>query len=241
MFIFSFVGKECGGHRRRVMTVVADFTEDPVVRGGLCCSEKTKDIIVNDRQYDQGNNQNDQDDQDEVGDRCFCHIGDGEEPPVVRRGCTRWYPRLRAVIEGRLQMGGVGVLINCAGVCYPHPEYFVGMIGDRRRTDDEAGDELPGPELEFTTEFCDNADAVVKCNVAAAVHACRLVLPGMLARGRGLVVNVGSASASVPTTPFMALYAATKVSISQKIHQSPPDEFLVVSFIKCTMCDNSLR
>lgn len=216
MFVFSFAEKECGGRqraRRRVITVIADFTKDPIVYSGFSCSAKTKeDTIASDRQNDQ---QQDDQDQDDVADRCFCHVGDGKEPPVIHRRCTRWYPRLRAVIEGPLRSGGVGVLINCAGVCYPHPEYFAGMMGDRGRIVDGAGDELHGPGQEFTTEFCDNADAVIKCNVAAAVHACRLALPGMLARGRGLVVNVGSASASVPTAPFIALYAATKVSIAR--------------------------
>lgn len=118
-----------------------------------------------------------------------------------------------------MRAGGVGVLINCAGVSYPHPEYFAGMLGDGDWDAAGHGDDDRGPA--FSAAFCDNADAAVRCNVAAAVHACRLVLPGMLARGRGLVVNVGSASASVsPGAPLMTLYAATKVSKCRVSHST---------------------
>lgn len=170
------------------MTAVADFSEDPVARDGPCHHSATAGVPTA------------QQDEDNLGDRCYC----GGEGPRGR--CTRWYPRLRAAIDGPLRAGGVGVLINCAGVSYPHPEYFAGMLGDG---DDDGG-------TEFTAEFCDGADASVRCNVAAVVHACRLVLPGMLTRGQGLVVNVGSASASMPpATPLMTLYAATKVGTAR--------------------------
>lgn len=40
----------------------------------------------------------------------------------------------------------------------------------------------------------------------------RLVLPGMKARKRGAIVNIGSAVATIaPCGPFYAVYAATKV------------------------------
>jgi len=193
-------GKESAG-RRQVMTVVADFAEDPVTRNGT----------VVDVGEPEGSGSGDRPEQrygdldDDVGDRCFCDIK-GQQP--TRRHCPLWYRRLRTVVEGRLQTdGGVGVLVNCAGACYPHPEFFAGMMADGNVG---AGDS-DGP-VQFTADYCSNADVAVRCNVAGAVHACRLVLPGMLARGRGLVINVGSASASMPTgVPLMALYAATKV------------------------------
>ncbi|XP_025422643.1 uncharacterized protein LOC112692250 [Sipha flava] len=229
--VAALIRKESSGCERRVMTVVADFAEDPVARRGeRCCGaadEKQQKHDSRERsdaeQQDDGRERSDaerqEDDdrgrsdpeqwQDDVGDQCFCDDHGGRPSVTVRGGgCTRWYPRLRAVIEGRLQTaGGVGVLINCAGVCYPHPEYFASMRGHR----DGGGGGGGVHDADFTAEFCDNADASVRCNVAAAVHACRLVLPGMLARGHGIVVNVGSASASIPpATPLMALYAATK-------------------------------
>jgi len=186
------------------MTVVADFAEDPVARNETADDAGQRDDGVCDDRPEQRDDGRD----DDVGDRCFCD-SDGRQP--ARRRCPLWYRRLRAVIEGRLQAdGGVGVLVNCAGACYPHPEFFAGMAGDRDAAAGDGDGDADGSAW-FTTEYCSNADVSVRCNVAGAVHACRLVLPGMLARGRGLVINVGSASASVPpAAPLMALYAATK-------------------------------
>lgn len=190
--------------------MLADFAEDPIAACGKRCGGDGGGGVVemtDDRDGDGPGRERDENDggADDVGDRCFCDGGGGGGGR-----CTRWYPRLRAVVESREGSsdggggsGGVGVLINCAGVCYPHPEYFAGMSGRG-----------PAGPVEFTAGFCDNADAAVRCNVTAAVHACRLVLPGMLARGRGLIVNVGSAAASMPpAAPLMTLYSATKVII----------------------------
>ncbi|XP_060844323.1 uncharacterized protein LOC132924189 [Rhopalosiphum padi] len=199
--VARLIRKESAG-RRRVITVVADFTEDPVARN------ETDDDAG--QRYGSGGSilpelQQDGGQDDDVCDRCFCK-SDGQRPARLR--CPLWYRRLRAVVEGRLQpAGGVGVLVNCAGACYPHPEFFAGMTAD----DAVAFEDDDGPVLQFTADYCGNADAAVRCNVAGAVHVSRIVLPGMLARGRGLVINVGSASASVPpAAPLMTLYAATK-------------------------------
>ena len=52
----------------------------------------------------------------------------------------------------------------------------------------------------------------IQLNVAALVALARLYLPGMLARGRGQIVNLGSVGSFVPT-PYMATYSATKAFI----------------------------
>lgn len=195
--------------------MVADFAEDPIAARGKRCGGgggvvETTDDCGDGPGGESGENDEEATPRDDVGDRCFCDDDDDDRPFRAGRGrCTRWYPRLRAVVESLSSGGGVGVLINCAGVCYPHPEYFAGMSG--RDGDDCGAGRTRRPE-EFTAGFCDNADAAIRCNVTAAVHACRLVLPGMLARGRGLIVNVGSAAASMPpAAPLMTLYSATKV------------------------------
>jgi short-subunit dehydrogenase len=60
---------------------------------------------------------------------------------------------------------------------------------------------------------------MIAVNVAALTDLTRLVLPGMVARGRGSILNVASTAAFQPG-PFMAVYYATKayvLSFSQAI------------------------
>jgi short-subunit dehydrogenase len=53
---------------------------------------------------------------------------------------------------------------------------------------------------------------VVRVNVEALVHLTKLLLPGMLSRRRGWVLNVASTAAFVPG-PFMATYYASKAFV----------------------------
>ncbi|KAK8917087.1 Very-long-chain 3-oxoacyl-CoA reductase 1 [Platanthera zijinensis] len=90
--------------------------------------------------------------------------------------------RLREAIEGV----DVGVLLNCAGTTYAGAVYF-----------------HEAEEREWRE--------VVKVNVDGTSHVTRVVLPKMVSRRRGAVVNVGSASTvALPSFPLHAIYAATK-------------------------------
>ena len=53
------------------------------------------------------------------------------------------------------------------------------------------------------------SEAQLLTNLAAPIELTRLVLPGMLERRRGAIVNVSSMSGKV-ATPYNAIYAATK-------------------------------
>lgn len=92
------------------------------------------------------------------------------------------FARLQASVDAL----DVGVLVNCAGATLPHAMYF--------HEADEA-----------------TWRGIVRVNAEAATRVARAVVPGMLRRRRGAVVNVGSAASVVlPSFPFSAVYAATK-------------------------------
>jgi short-subunit dehydrogenase len=60
------------------------------------------------------------------------------------------------------------------------------------------------------SEYSENdIHAMVATNLDAPIQLCRLVVPGMLARGRGHIVNVASLAGKAPT-PYNTVYAATK-------------------------------
>ncbi|XP_076889333.1 very-long-chain 3-oxoacyl-CoA reductase 1-like [Bidens hawaiensis] len=95
--------------------------------------------------------------------------------------------KISEVIEGL----DVGVLINNAGVSYPYARFF-----------HEVDDEL--------------LSSLIKVNVEGVTRVTQAVLPGMLKRKRGAIVNIGSGAAIViPSDPLYAVYAATKAYIDQ--------------------------
>ena len=101
----------------------------------------------------------------------------------------------------------VGVLINNVGVSYDHPEYFL-QIGRRKilnvcRSESRLwSDNGPG-----------KCRDVVECNIMSMMDVTRAVLPGMLARGRGAVLNLSSFLAY--GGPLLTVYAASKAFVRQ--------------------------
>ncbi|KAF3431135.1 hypothetical protein FNV43_RR25865 [Rhamnella rubrinervis] len=90
------------------------------------------------------------------------------------------------VIEESIKELDVGILINNVGVSYPRAAYF--------------------HEVEE-----DDWMKLVRVNLEGTTCVTRAVLPGMLLRKRGAIVNIGSGAAIVvPSHPLYAIYAATK-------------------------------
>ncbi len=57
-------------------------------------------------------------------------------------------------------------------------------------------------------------DAMIRTNVTGLVHVTRAILPGMVARNRGLILNLGSAAGTYPY-PGGHVYGATKAFVKQ--------------------------
>lgn len=70
-----------------------------------------------------------------------------------------------------------------------------------------------GLEPAQTSEL-DDWDTMVDVNVRGLLHMTRLVLPGMVARHRGHIINIGSTAGSYPY-PGGHVYCATKAFVAQ--------------------------
>ncbi|XP_060801221.1 inactive hydroxysteroid dehydrogenase-like protein 1 isoform X2 [Amyelois transitella] len=92
-----------------------------------------------------------------------------------------------AKIEEELRDVPVGILVNNVGINYDYPCLVC---------------ELPQSKVW----------EIININVGAVTMMTRTVLPGMVARGRGAIVNVSSGSELQPL-PLMTIYAATKAYI----------------------------
>ena len=90
--------------------------------------------------------------------------------------------RLKKAVEGL----DVGILVNNAGVSYKVPKRL-------HEVDEMMYDEL------------------VSVNVEALTELSRMVLPGMMKKKKGAIVNLGSGSCTIaPAYPMFAVYAGTK-------------------------------
>ncbi|XP_004310170.1 PREDICTED: very-long-chain 3-oxoacyl-CoA reductase 1-like [Fragaria vesca subsp. vesca] len=88
-------------------------------------------------------------------------------------------------IEEGIKGLDVGILINNAGINYPYARYF----------------------HEVDRELMEN---MLKVNMEAVTWVTKAVLPGMLEKKKGAIVNIGSAASQDPSVPLYTLYAATK-------------------------------
>lgn len=95
-----------------------------------------------------------------------------------------------AVAEIQSRLGGIGILVNNAG----------GDIG--------AAGAKPEPNDAFGIPVADVA-AIVDRNLMTTILCCRAVVPGMIERGGGRIVNIGSAAAYEGRT-VGSIYATVK-------------------------------
>jgi 17beta-estradiol 17-dehydrogenase / very-long-chain 3-oxoacyl-CoA reductase len=122
----------------------------------------------------------------EISDACGGKVNVSTHVMDLTRVTDDALAKFEELVEGK----DVGILVNNAGMSLDHPDY-----------------------LETTsTDF--NRD-LIHINVYAPTVLTKAVLPGMKARRRGVVVNLGSANGILPSVPLLSTYAGSKAYINQ--------------------------
>jgi 3-hydroxy acid dehydrogenase / malonic semialdehyde reductase len=83
----------------------------------------------------------------------------------------------------------------------------------------------------------DDWQAMVDANVSGLMHCTRALLPGMVARGRGHVINIGSIAGELPY-PGGNVYGATKAFVHQFTMGLKAD--LIATAVRCTVIEPGL-
>ncbi|NXE90199.1 DHB12 reductase, partial [Menura novaehollandiae] len=116
------------------------------------------------------------------------------------------YSRIKAGLEGL----EIGVLVNNVGMSYAYPEYFSDI-----------------PELEKVMS------AFSAITNVFLLQMTRLVLPGMLERSKGIILNISSATGMYPA-PLLTLYSATKAFVdyfSRGLHAEYKSKGIIVQSV----------
>ncbi|XP_053360308.1 17-beta-hydroxysteroid dehydrogenase type 3 isoform X3 [Clarias gariepinus] len=71
---------------------------------------------------------------------------------------------------------------------------------------------IQGLEVAVLVHLEEKINQMINCNVKAMVKMCQIVLPGMVKRGQGIILNISSGISKTPW-PMYTLYSSTKVFV----------------------------
>ncbi|XP_023249319.1 testosterone 17-beta-dehydrogenase 3 isoform X1 [Seriola lalandi dorsalis] len=114
-------------------------------------------------------------------------------------------------IEGQLKDLNIGILVNNVGML---PSF------------------IPSKFLDFA-ELDQTITKVINCNVKTMAKMCKIILPGMENRGKGVILNISSGVAFIPF-PMYTLYAASKVFVerfSQGLQAEYKDKEIIIQAV----------
>ncbi|XP_026777579.3 hydroxysteroid (20-beta) dehydrogenase 2 [Pangasianodon hypophthalmus] len=114
----------------------------------------------------------------------------GRQTRVIQADFTEGHSIYPAIAE-QLKGLEIGILVNNVGMNY------AGMLVNFL--------DVPDPEKRITE--------VINCNILSVTQMSRLILPQMVERGKGLLINMSSEAGSQPQ-PMLTLYSATKIFVT---------------------------
>ncbi|XP_030637914.1 hydroxysteroid (20-beta) dehydrogenase 2 [Chanos chanos] len=114
----------------------------------------------------------------------------GRQTRVIQTDFTEGHS-IYPAIKDKLADLEIGILVNNVGMNY------AGMLVHFL--------DVPDPERRITQ--------VINCNILSVTQMTRLVLPRMVERSKGLIINISSEAASQPQ-PMLTVYSATKIFVT---------------------------
>ncbi|TRY96711.1 hypothetical protein DNTS_032196 [Danionella cerebrum] len=114
----------------------------------------------------------------------------------------------------------IGILVNNVGMNY------CGVLANFLN--------VPDPEKRITQ--------VINCNTLSVSQMCRVILPGMLERKKGLIINISSEVGTHPQ-PLISLYSATKVFVtffSRSLHAEYSSKGITVQCVAPFMVSTNM-
>jgi 17beta-estradiol 17-dehydrogenase / very-long-chain 3-oxoacyl-CoA reductase len=100
-------------------------------------------------------------------------------------------PEIYDKIKKQIKEREIGVLVNNVGMCYSLPDLFL-SIPDRER---------------FINDM-------IKCNITSTTMMCSIVLPQMVLRKKGVIINISSITAVTPAAN-LTVYSASKAFVDK--------------------------
>ena len=86
----------------------------------------------------------------------------------------------------------IGILINNVGMSVGPMNSFAEIVDEQRITD------------------------IINCNIMSMARMTHIILPAMVKRRKGIVINIGSLSSTF-ASPYLCIYGGTKVTIITSI------------------------